>query len=156
MNIKTMTITDYEQVYSLWLNTPNMGLNNLDDSEEGIAKYLARNPNTCFVAEKDGVIVGVILCGHDGRRGYIHHTAVAQNEQRNGIGTTLLNTAMSALESEGISKAALVVFGKNEIGNSFWEKQGFITRPDLVYRNKAIVDFTIIDTFRHIVDDPQE
>jgi len=141
-----MTNDDYERVYTLWLNTPNMGLNNIDDSKEGIAKYLVRNPNTCFIAENDGVIVGIILCGHDGRRGYIHHTAVAENEQRSGIGTALLNAAMSALEREGISKTALVVFGKNEIGNSFWEKQGFITRPDLVYRNKAIVDLTRIDT----------
>ena len=146
MKIQIMTIDDYESVYNLWLNTPNMGLNNIDDSKEGIAKYLARNPNTCFIAEKDGVIIGVILCGHDGRRGYIHHTAVAQSEQRNGIGTALLNAAMSALEREGISKTALVVFGKNEKGNAFWEKQGFITRPDLVYRNKAIVNLTRIDT----------
>ena len=146
MKIQVMTIDDYESVYNLWLNTPNMGLNTIDDSKEGIAKYLARNPNTCFIAEKDGVIIGVILCGHDGRRGYIHHTAVAQSEQRNGIGTALLNAAMSALEREDISKTALVVFGKNEKGNAFWEKQGFITRPDLVYRNKAIADLTRIDT----------
>ena len=146
MIIKTMTIADYEQVYSLWLNTPSMGLNNLDDSKDGIAKYLARNPTTCFVAEKDGGVIGVILCGHDGRRGYIHHTAVAGNEQRHGIGALLLNAAMDALEREGISKVALVVFGKNEKGNAFWEKQGFITRPDLVYRNKAIADLTRIDT----------
>ena len=146
MNIRTMTINDYEQVYSLWLNTPNMGLNNLDDSKDGIAKYLARNPTTCFVAEKNGHIIGVILCGHDGRRGYIHHTAVAQDEQRHGVGAALVSAAMSALEREGISKTALVVFGKNEKGNTFWEKQGFITRPDLIYRNKAIADLTRIDT----------
>jgi len=146
MTIKTMTISDYENVYSLWLNTPNMGLNNLDDSKEGIVKYLVRNPDTCFVAEKDGVIIGVILSGHDGRRGYIHHTAVAQSEQRNGVGTVLLNAAMSALEREGINKVALVVFGKNEKGNVFWEKQGFIKRPDLIYRNRAIKDLTRIDT----------
>ena len=146
MKIRIMNINDYESIYSLWLNTPNMGLNNIDDSCDGIAKYLHRNPNTCFVAEKDGVIIGVILCGHDGRRGYIHHAAVAQDEQRSGIGTALLNAAMSALEGEGISKAALVVFGKNEKGNAFWEKQGFFTRSDLVYRNKAIADLTRIDT----------
>ena len=146
MNIRIMTINDYEQVYSLWLNTPNMGLNNLDDSKEGISKYLARNPNTCFVAEKDEKIIGVILSGHDGRRGYIHHTAVAQSEQRNGTGTALLNAVIEALEREGINKVALVVFGKNEKGNAFWEKQGFITREDLNYRNKAITDLTRIDT----------
>ena len=140
-----MTIVDYEQVYSLWLNTPNMGLNNLDDSK-GISRYLLRNPNTCFVAERDGDIIGVILCGHDGRRGYIHHTAVAQNKQGYGIGSALVNAALVALEREGVAKAALVVFEKNDNGNTFWEKQGFTTRPDLVYRNKAIADLTRIDT----------
>ena len=146
MNIRIMTINDYEQVYALWLATPNMGLNNLDDSKDGIAKYLVRNPNSCFVAEKDGKIVGVILSGHDGRRGYIHHTAVDSGEQRSGIGTALVNAAMEALERENINKVALVVFGKNEKGNAFWEKQGFITRSDLIYRNKAIADLTWIDT----------
>ena len=146
MNMRTMTIADYEQVYSLWLNTPNMGLNNLDDSMDGIAKYLARNPETCFVAEKDDVIVGVILCGHDGRRGFIHHTAVSGNEQRRGVGTALVNAAMGALKRIGINKTALLVIGKNEKGNAFWEKQGFAMRPDLIYRNKAIADLTRIDT----------
>jgi len=141
-----MTINDYEQVYALWVNTPNMGLNNLDDSKEGIAKYLIRNPNTCFVAEKKGNIIGVILSGHDGRRGYIHHAAVAGSEQRNGVGTALVNASMIALEREGITKVALVVYEKNEKGNAFWEKYGFIERSDLVYRNKAIVDLISIDT----------
>ena len=146
MIIRTMTINDYGMVYDLWLDTPNMGLNNLDDSKEGIGKYLERNPRTCFVAEKDSKIIGVILSGHDGRRGYIHHTAVDKNEQRGGIGSALVAAAMSALEREGINKAALVVFGKNEKGNAFWEKQGFAAREDLVYRNKAITDLTRIDT----------
>ena len=144
--IRAMTIADYERVYALWLNTPNMGLNNIDDSKDGITKYLLRNPTTCFVAEKDGEIIGVILCGHDGRRGYVHHTAVAQDEQRSGIGASLTDAALSALEREGIIKAALVVFEKNEKGNAFWEKQGFTSRPDLVYRNKAITALTRIDT----------
>ena len=146
MDIRIMTINDYEQVYALWVSTPNMGLNNLDDSKESIAKYLIRNPNTCFVAEKKGNIIGVILSGHDGRRGYIHHAAVAGSEQRNGVGTALVNASMIALEREGITKVALVVYEKNEKGNAFWEKYGFIERSDLVYRNKAIVDLISIDT----------
>ena len=146
MIIRKMNITDYEQIYSLWINTPNMGLNNIDDSKDGLLKYLNRNPNTCFVAEKDGNIIGVIMSGHDGRRGYIHHTAVMGSEQRSGVGKMLLDAAMEALKQEGIIKVALVVFSKNDKGNAFWEKHGFTTRPDLVYRNKAIVDFTPIDT----------
>jgi len=140
MTTRLMAVNDYRQIYTLWQNTPGMGLNNIDDSEEGIAKYLARNPNTCFVAEKNKCIIGAILSGHDGRRGFIYHLAVAENEQRKGIGTALLNTAINALEHEGIAKVILVAFGKNKKGNIFWEKQGFTTRPDLVYRNKIIIE----------------
>lgn len=136
-----MTINDYEPVYALWINTPNMGLNSLDDSRDGITKYLARNPTTCFIAEKNGVIVGVILSGHDGRRGFIYHMAVSQTEQRQGIGTALVNTAMSALECEEINKVALVAFVDNAAGNSFWEKMGFTVRDDLVYRNRVINNY---------------
>jgi len=140
MKIRVMTIKDYEKVYSLWLNTPGMGLNNLDDSKNGIAKYLLRNPNTCFVAEENQNIIGIILSGHDGRRGFVYHTAVSKNSQRQGIGTKLVNTAMKALKKEGVTKVALVVFDKNLDGNKFWEKQGFTIREDLIYRNKALCE----------------
>lgn len=146
MIIRNMTITDYDYVYDLWLNTPGMGLNNIDDSRQGIEKYLRRNPETCFVAEKDNMIIGVILCGNDGRRGYIHHTAVSVLERKNGVGTALINAAMNALDREGINKVALVVFANNELGNSFWEKRGFTVREDLIYRNKTINELTRIDT----------
>lgn len=146
MLIRKMTIADYDSVYELWLNTPGMGLNNLDDSRQGIEKYLQRNPETCFVAEKDNKIIGVILCGNDGRRGYIHHTAVSVSERKRGVGTALVDAALNALKREGINKAALVVFSKNELGNSFWEKRGFTVREDLVYRNKTINEVTRIDT----------
>jgi len=133
-----MTIADYDSVYDLWLNTAGMGLNNLDDSRQGIEKFIKRNPETCFVAEKDNSIIGVILCGHDGRRGFIYHTAVSESERRRGVGSALVDAVIDALKKEGISKAALVVFSKNEPGNSFWEKRGFTARQDLVYRNKTI------------------
>jgi ribosomal protein S18 acetylase RimI-like enzyme len=123
-----------------------MGLNTTDDSREGIAKYLARNPATCFVAERDGEILGVILSGHDGRRGYIHHTAVSLSERSRGLGSALLDRAMAALEAEGITKVALVVFEKNELGNAFWERKGFTARNDLVYRNRSIKPLERIDT----------
>lgn len=146
MQIRLMTVKDYGQVYDLWVNTPGMGLNSLDDSREGIEKYLKRNPNTCFVAERKGTILGVILSGHDGRRGFIHHTAVMTSERGQGIGKSLAAHAMEALEQEGIHKAALVVFKENEIGNAFWESRGFAAREDLVYRNKNITELIRIDT----------
>lgn len=138
MKIRLLQIEDYESVYRLWLNTPGMGLNTEDDSKEGIRKYLRRNPNTCFVAEHNKEIAGVILAGHDGRRGYIYHTAVDAAQRNQGIGSALVDHVMEALKKEGIHKVALVVFSQNNTGNSFWEKRGFIQRNDLIYRNKNI------------------
>ena len=146
MNIRTMSIEDYDAVYQLWLNTPGMGLNTADDSQEGIAKYLKRNPQTCFVVQKDSEIIGVIMSGHDGRRGFIHHTAVKLSARKQGVGSLLVERAMQALKNEGINKVALVVFSENTIGNTFWEKHGFSCREDLRYRNKNIVDLERIDT----------
>lgn len=143
---RTMDISDYEQVYELWLSCAGMGLNNLDDSKEGIKRFLDRNPQTCFVALEDQTVAGVIIAGHDGRRGYIYHTAVDPECRHQGIATRLVNEAMAALKKLGINKTALVVFSKNESGNAFWEKSGFTSRDDLVYRNKTITEMVRIDT----------
>lgn len=146
--IKTriMSIADYDGVYNLWINTPGIGLNTTDDSREGIGKYLKRNPGSSFVAEHEGKIIGVIMAGHDGRRGYIHHTAVLPEYRNQGIAKRLVDSAMDALDAEGINKVALVAFEKNEIGNCFWEKIGFEERNDLVYRNKNLHELNRIDT----------
>lgn len=146
MRIRLMQVEDYPQVYELWLSCAGMGLNDLDDSREGIEKYLCRNPETCFVAQQGEQIVGVILSGHDGRRGYIHHTAVHPAFRGRGIGSALVESAVTALNRCGIHKVALVVFSKNQIGNAFWEHQGFTAREDLTYRNKALCELVRIDT----------
>lgn len=143
--IRKMTIADYDSVYSLWLSCRGMGLNDLDDSREGIERFLIRNPDTCFVAE-DGDIVGVIIAGNDGRRGYIYHTAVREERRKEGIATALVEAALDGLKRCGINKAALVVFDRNTLGNSFWEKHGFTVRNDLVYRNRALTEIRRIDT----------
>lgn len=146
MEIRKMEMDDYDEVYRLWISTPGMGLNDLDDSREGIEKYLSRNPNTCLVAVQENHIVGIILSGHDGRRGYIYHTAVAGEFRKQGIGSALAEAALKALKAEGIHKTALVVFSGNENGNHFWEKLGFEVREDLVYRNKSFRELKRIDT----------
>lgn len=143
---RIMTIDDYDKVYALWMSCRNMGFNNLDDSREGIGKYLKRNPSTCFVAVKEQSVVGVILSGHDGRRGFIHHLAVSEECRRQQIATNLVKHALSALQSEGINKVALLAFNYNEAGNAFWENQGFTARSDVTYRNKALVEMVRIDT----------
>ena len=141
-----MAIEDYDKVYALWMSCRNMGFNNLDDSREGIDKYLRRNPSTCFIAEDGDAVIGVILAGHDGRRGFIPHMAVAENFRRKGIGTDLLSHALSALKEEGINKVALLVFNLNEAGNTFWESHGFTVRDDVTYRNRALTEMVRIDT----------
>lgn len=139
-NIRKMTIEDYDAVYSFWLEIPGMGINDVDDSREGIAKYLQRNPDTSFVATVKNRIVGVILAGHDGRRGFIYHSAVLPEYQGNGIGRVLVDTALAALEAENISKVALLAFSKNESGNMFWEHMGFGSREDCTYRDRPLVE----------------
>lgn len=144
--IRIMTPDDYEGALACWMACEGMGLNTTDDSPEGIAKFLVRNPNTCFVAEINRHIVGAILTGHDGRRGYIYHTAVHPDHHNQGIGGTLVDAALRALADEGIIKVALVVFARNEAGNAFWQHLGFTSRDDLTYRNKALAGITRIDT----------
>lgn len=144
--IRPMTIDDYDAVYACWMSCTGMGLNTIDDSRDGITKYLARNPTTCFVDECDGRITGVIIAGHDGRRGYIYHTAVSPDHRHQGIGTALVEAALQALTDEGIAKVALVVFAHNADGNAFWQRLGFTSRDDLTYRNKALAELTRIDT----------
>ena len=141
---RLMTIDDYQQAYDLWILCGN-GLNDKDDSLEGIDKYLKRNPATSFVATCEGKVVGVILCGHDGRRGIIQHACVSPDYRRLHIGNKLVELALEALKNEGINKVLLVAFKKNEGGNAFWEAQGFTLREDLNYRNKALTEMVRID-----------
>ena len=138
MIIRKMTINDYEQVYALWVNTPGMGLHEIEDSKAGIEKFLTRNPDTCFVAENNENIIGVILGGHNGRKGEINHLAVSQSERNKGIGTDLVNNTIEAFKLEGINRVAIFVFKDNDSGNKFWENKGFVAKNKLIYRIKQI------------------
>lgn len=146
MNIREMIEADYDQVYQLWLSCAGMGLNDLDDSKEGIARFLQRNPQTCLVAVENQTIIGAILAGSDGRRAYIYHTAVHPNYRRRGIARQLVETVLTVLDDLKIHKVTLVVFKRNAEGNQFWEKLGFSVREDLIYRNQARTEMTRIDT----------
>ena len=146
MNIREMTETDYDQVYQLWLSCVGMGLNDLDDSKEGIARFLQRNPQTCLVAVENQTIIGAILVGSDGRRAYIYHTAVHPNYRRRGIARQLVEAVLTVLDDLKIHKVALVVFKRNKEGNQFWEKLGFSVREDLIYRNQARTEMVRLDT----------
>lgn len=147
MEIRQMNAKDYDAVYGLWMSCTGMRLNGLDDSREGIETFLRRNPDTCFVAVAgDGRVVGAILGGNDGRRGYLYHTAVHPDFRKQEIGRRLVGKALEAFEACGIHKVALVAFERNREGNLFWEKMGFSPREDLVYRNRALAEMTLTDT----------
>ena len=140
MTIRPMTTDDYDAMHRLWTTTPGMGLRSLDDGPEGIAQFLARNPDTCFVAEEDSELLGTVLCGHDGRRAYVYHLTVAPQARKRGLGRALVAAAEDALRAIGIHKTALVVFADNAGGNAFWQALGYEARADLIYRNKSLND----------------
>ncbi|QDW75539.1 GNAT family N-acetyltransferase [Lachnospiraceae bacterium KGMB03038] len=136
--IRVMTIDDYDQVYALWHRIRGFGLRSVDDSREGIQRFLKRNPTTSVVAVIDGDVVGAILCGHDGRRGCLYHVCVDEAYRMRGIGKAMVVAAMEALKEEKINKVSLIAFTKNDIGNAFWKEIGWTKRQDLNY-----YDFTL-------------
>ena len=138
MIIRTMTINDYEKVKALWLTIRGFSIRSIDDSYEGVKKFLERNPATSIVAELDGRIVGAILCGHDGRRATFYHVCVAEEYRKQGIGKAMVVMAMTALRKEKINKVALIAFTRNDVGNAFWRGIGWTQRTDLNY-----YDFTL-------------
>ena len=136
--IREMKIEDYDKIYTLWMSMKGFAMRSIDDSEEGVRRFLERNPHTSVVASQDGKIVGAILCGHDGRRGCLYHVCVHRDYRRKGIGTAMVVFAMEALKREKISKVSLIAFTVNDIGNAFWKKIGWTKREDLNY-----YDFTL-------------
>lgn len=136
--IRVMTIDDYDEIFELWMKIKGFGIRSVDDSREGIARFLRRNPTTSIVAEEDGRIVGSILCGHDGRRGCFYHVCVDPEYRMRGIGRSMVVKAMEALRKEEINKVCLIAFTENDIGNAFWNEIGWTKRLDLNY-----YDFTL-------------
>ena len=137
VEIRDLTIRDYDQVYALWSKSEGIGLSNAD-SKEGIKRFLARNPGFSFVAVDEGEVVGAALCGHDGRRGYIHHLVTKKSHRHQGIGRSLVGRCMYALMRIGIGKCHLFVFGDNQDAIGFWEKVGYSQRVELVMMSQQI------------------
>ena len=133
-----MTAEDYEGVHALWMTIKGFAIRSIDDSREGVERFLKRNPTTSVVAVEDGKIVGSILCGHDGRRGCLYHVCVHRDYRMQGIGKSMVVFAMNALREEKISKVSLIAFTENDIGNAFWNCIGWTRRLDLNY-----YDFTL-------------
>lgn len=131
-----MTCGDYDEVVALWTGVEGVGLDDDSDSRESIEAYLVRNPGLSFVARDEDKIIGAVLCGHDGRRGYLHHLAVAESHRCQGIGKALVEKCISALRAIGINKCNIMVFDDNSDGLGFWDADGWNKRPDLVLMQK--------------------
>ena len=137
--VRAMTIEDYQGLRDLWMTIRGFGIRSIDDSKEGVERFIKRNPDTSVVAVgEDGAIVGGILCGHDGRRGCLYHVCVREDHRRMGIGKTMVVYCMNALKRENINKVSLIAFTVNDVGNAFWNRIGWTRREDLNY-----YDFTL-------------
>ena len=129
--IRPMETADYDQVYKLWTEIKGFGIRSIDDSREGVERFLARNPTTSVVAVQNGRIIGNILCGHDGRTGFFYHVCVATEYRKHGIGYRMVRRAIEALQKEGVSKVSLIAFKQNQVGNAFWQGIGWTERQDI-------------------------
>ncbi len=138
MKIREMKIEDYEKVYALWKTIKGFGIRSVDDSKEGIERFLKWNPGLSVVAEKDGEIIGAILCGSDGRRGCLYHVCVQKDYRRHSVGKSMVVWCMEKLKELQINKVSLIAFTQNDIGNAFWKEMGWTKREDLNY-----YDFTL-------------
>jgi putative acetyltransferase len=130
MQILAMTAADYAEARSIWEATEGIGLSDAD-SREGVLAFLERNPGLSLVAKQDGRIIGTVLCGHDGRRGYLHHLAVAPEYRGQGLGRRLVDTCLARLAAAGIQKCHAWVYTENRDGQGFWRKIGWHERHDL-------------------------
>lgn len=128
--ISPLTIDRYNEVMALWRQCEGIGLSDAD-GRESIAAYLERNPGMSFIASNDGTLAGAVLCGHDGRRGYLHHLAVHPRFRRQGIGRRLVGLCLAALQERGIQKCHLFALNGNGDGIAFWEAAGWIRRNDI-------------------------
>ena len=128
--IESFEITLYDKVLALWRQCEGVGLSDAD-SKQHITSYLARNPGMSFVALADGAVIGVVLAGHDGRRGYLHHLAIHPDWRRQGIGRRLVERGLAALSSAGIRKCHVFVFNTNASGAAFWTSLGWTRRSDI-------------------------
>jgi len=137
IQILQMTIADYDEVLALWKVSEGIGLSSAD-SRESIERFLERNPGLSFVAREDGKLVGVVLCGTDGRRGYLYHMAVTRSHRRRGLGRTLFEKCLESLKWQGVKKCHLLVYADNQDAIRFWSQTGWKHRVELIIMSKDI------------------
>ena len=130
IQFREMTIKDYDETIELWKNSPGIALSKAD-SKPKITKLIKRNPRLGFVAHDGNKLVGAVLCGNDGRRGYLYHLAVDKTYHHLGIGKKLTEKVLTALKTEGIEKCHIFVIADNLEGMHFWQKTGWKKRDDI-------------------------
>ncbi len=135
ISYREMAIADYQKVNKLWGRTEGIGLSDADE-KENISRFLDRNPGTSFVAYDGNLLVGALLCGNDGRRGYVHHLAVRESHRRLGIGSQLIKCCLEKLAKMNIHKCHLFVFVDNSDAINFWESIGWEKRGELLLMSK--------------------
>lgn len=135
--LREMTMADYESVYAIWQASEGVGLSGADMPKR-IADYLAHNPGTSFVAVDGARVVGAVLCGSDGRRGYLHHLAVLPAYRKSGVGRALVDRCMAGLREQGIEKCHIFVYDQNEAARQFWARIGWVERTELVLMSRDI------------------
>lgn len=138
MQIENFSLNDYDSVYDLWKELPGVGLSDAD-SQENIQFYLAQNPNMSFTVKEQGKIIGAVLCGHDGRRGFIHHLSVNPAFRRRGVAKKLVARCLASLKKEGINKCHVFVKKSNLQGAKFWDAMGWSERTDLAVYSQELV-----------------
>lgn len=122
--------SDYDAAVALWRATPGIGLNDSDERAPYVA-FLARNPGMSLCVWDSGTLVATVLCGHDGRRGYLHHLVVKADYRNRGIGRALVERCLRSLAELGIPKCNVFLFADNDTGLAFWRRVGFVPRSDL-------------------------
>lgn len=140
--ISPMTAADYPAVRALWESCEGVGLNDAD-RPEALQAYLRRNPGMSFVARRADAVVGAVLCGHDGRRGYLNHLAVDPHFRHRGIARDLVSHCLEALAKAGIAKCHLFIFNTNQEGRDFWRRIGWELRDDLAVASRTLTSVTI-------------
>jgi N-acetylglutamate synthase len=130
IHIRDMTRQDYEPVIGLWCRCAGVVLSSAD-RPDAIGRYLDRNPGLSLVAEESGRVIAALLCGHDGRRGYLHHLAVESEYRGRGVGRGLVERATGRLRRAGIAKCHIFVLRDNPAGRSFWTHLGWVVREDI-------------------------
>ena len=142
--IRTMVSSDYDEVYELWYSIKSFAIRQIDDSRDGIVKFLKRNKTTCVVAVCDGKIIGSILCGHDGREACFYHVCVREDMRNHGVATHMVNYIIDKLNKLNINKIRLVAFKNNKLGNKFWKDIGFVQNKNINIYEKILNENNLI------------